>query len=47
MCNQNNSNVRSGWDNIVNSAGMFINCPSCEVFGRYVNIENNNVNTIE
>lgn len=47
VCNQNNPNVKSSWDNIVNSARMFINCPSSEVFGRYVNTENNNVNTIE
>lgn len=24
-----------------------MNCPSCEAFGRYVNPENNKVNTIE
>ena len=34
MCNQNNSRVRSSWDNVVNSTRMFMSCPSCEVFGR-------------
>lgn len=35
------------WDNIVNLIGMFMNCLLYEVFGSYVNIENNNVNIIE
>lgn len=46
-CNQNNSDVRSSWDNIVNATGMFMDCPPCEILGRDTDTGKNNVNTIE